>query len=131
MGSEDDWQEHAACRSDGASEADRQRIAKLFYPTHTVEFDARAWMTYCGRCSERAPCLTWGIMEESHGTWGGLHEREVEWLRRTVADGVPIATVVHDALSKVERNELPVKIRRKKRRLKQQDHTARPFIEND
>lgn len=126
---DDGWQERAACRTDGADEAERQRVAKLFYPTHVVEFDARAWMPYCGRCTERTPCLTWGISEEDHGTWGGLHEREVEHLRRKVATGEPMDKVVAEALARVERNELPVKIRRKKRRLKQTEHTARPFIE--
>ena len=128
MGVDDGWQASAACRTDGANEEERQRVVRLFYPSHVVEFDARAWMVFCGRCTQRVPCLTWGILEERNGVWGGLHEREIEHLGRRVAAGTPVHTVVQDALQRVERNELPVKIRRKKRRLKPVAHTARPFV---
>ena len=131
MDAEYDWTGSAACRPDNnATEADRQRISALFFPTHVVEYDARAWMLLCGRCPVRKPCLRWALQEENQGVWGGLHERERWVLSDRVANGTcTLDEAVDDADAKIRAHEQPVKVRRTKRRRKPVSMgTAEPFV---
>lgn len=131
MESEYDWTVSAACRpANDATPNERQRVARLFFPTHVVEYDARAWMLYCGRCSVRKQCLRWAIQEENQGVWGGLHERERWVLSDRIANGeCTIDQAVNEADAKIRAHQQPVKIRRTKRRRKTPAvGAAEPFV---
>lgn len=82
------WYVDAACRPDpDATEVQLRRMTSLFFPVHQIEYAARGWMNYCGRCPVRVDCLRHGFTEEAAGVWGGVADREFEWLRRYVGNG--------------------------------------------
>ena len=58
----------------------------FWYPESTLEggsvADALFAKGICNRCPHKKECAEWGISNEAHGIWGGLTNRDRQFVRR-------------------------------------------------
>ena len=82
------WGQHAACASEWADPD--WWFTPAEDPTQTIARDV------CGACPVRQSCLAHALAtNEPEGIWGGFDDSERAWQRLALAEGTPVAAILH------------------------------------
>lgn len=96
-----EWRHQGACR-----DIDAKAVDGIFFPTPFEQKRLGVGKAghYCGPCPVRPQCLSWALINDEFGTWGGLTEADRRALRKktktvsaynTPAAALKLVTVVY------------------------------------
>lgn len=83
---DDDPWERAACR--GLSLYDPKKWDKIFFPSKGRPRNDKPYLKYCTNCRIKGFCLSYGLVYEEDGIWGGLTRAERDSLPFSIKNDI-------------------------------------------
>lgn len=80
-----DWVQRGACFPLRKTVGSVRQALAIFYPgpgKHMLEFSI-----ICDMCEVRCECLSWAVLAEDWGRWGGTEEDERKSMRKRIREG--------------------------------------------